>query len=262
MTTKKSAPNYGNWVSTKMIYTFGFISLLLLILTINSIYRFRLLSTMVISIFLIFFLTAFFYFCYSHNAFSEKGGNIQNRIYDLVFDYIQFNGKGKILDIGCGNGGLIIKLAKKYPNSILHGIDYWGGMWGYSEKGCTENAKLEGVDKQIIFKQASASVLPFEANSFDLVISNFVFHEVKDTKNKRDLIREALRVLKPDGYFVFQDLFLSRFYYGQIDNFIDEIKSWDIKEVKFVDTSKSDFIPKALKLPFMIGKIGIIYGIK
>ena len=43
---------------------------------------------------------------------------------------------------------------------------------------------------------------------------------------------------------------------------MNEIKSWGIKEIKFVDTSKSTFIPMALKLPFMIGKIGIIYGEK
>jgi len=35
-----------------------------------------------------------------------------------------------------------------------------------------------------------------------------------------------------------------------------------IKDVKFIDTNKSTFIPKALRLPFMVGKIGIIYGEK
>ena len=260
--SKVSVPEYGNWVSKKMIYAFGITSFILLVLTMIFLFHFKLIFTILIGFLLLIFLMSFIYFCYAHNAFSERGGNIQNKIYDLIFEYIEFNGIGKIIDIGCGNGGLTIRLAKKYPNSNLFGIDYWGGMWGYSEKSCIDNAKSESVDKQIVFKQASASSLPYNVNTFDLAISNFVFHEVNDTKNKKDLIKEALRVLKPGGCFVFQDLFLSSFYYGNIDDLINEIKSLGIKDVKFVDTSKSTFIPKALRLPFMVGKIGIIYGEK
>jgi hypothetical protein len=40
------------------------------------------------------------------------------------------------------------------------------------------------------------------------------------------------------------------------------IRSWGIREVAFADTSDSEFILKALRLPFMLGRIGIIYGKK
>jgi SAM-dependent methyltransferase len=260
--SRDSFPDYGNWVSKKMVITIGIISFCLLILTMIALFHFKLVFTIVIVLLFMLFLVSFIYFFYAHIAFSDRGGNIQNKIYDLVFKYIEFNGFGKILDIGCGNGKLTIRLAKKFPNSYLYGIDYWGGMWGYSEKSCTDNAMCEGVDSQIIFKKASASSLPFDENTFDMAISNFVFHEVIDTKKKIVLIKEALRILKPGGSFVFQDLFLSSFYYGNIDNLIDEIKSWGIDELRFVNTSESKFIPKALRLPFMIGKIGIIYGKK
>jgi len=255
-------PEYGNWVSKKMIYSFGLITLCLLIFSLISLFHLKFIITILIGLLFFLFLISFIYFLYAHQAFSSKGGNIQNKIYNLIFDYIKFNGSGKIIDIGCGNGGLTIKLAIKYPNANIVGIDYWGGMWGYSEKSCRDNAKSEGVDKQIEFKQTSASSLPFDDSTFDLAVSNFVFHEVRDTKNKKDLIKEALRVVKPGGHFVFQDLFLSNFYYGNIDKLIIELKSWGLKEVIFVDTSKSPFIPTALRLPFMIGKIGIIYGEK
>ena len=263
MTTgKTSVPEYGNWIPKKMIYQIGIISFCLLILTSISLFRFKLIFNVLIVLLLVFFLLSLIYSCYAHRAFSEKGGNIQNRIHDLIFEYIEFKGAGKIIDIGCGNGGLIIRLAKKYPDSDLFGIDYWGGIWGYSEKSCMDNAKAEGVDKQITFRQASASSLPYDENTFDLAVSNLVFHEVKDTKNKKDLIKEALRVLKPGGNFVFQDLFLSGSLYGNIDELINTIKAWGINEVRFADTSKSTFIPTALRLPFMVGKIGILYGEK
>ena len=41
-----------------------------------------------------------------------------------------------------------------------------------------------------------------------------------------------------------------------------QVERWGIAEVSFLDTSTSDFIPRALKLPFMLGKISIIYGTK
>jgi SAM-dependent methyltransferase len=169
---------------------------------------------------------------------------------------------GKVLDIGCGNAALVIKLAKKYPQAMVTGIDYWGGKWGYSKEACEKNAEIEGVANQTAFRKASASSLPFEGNYFDAVVSNFVFHEVKDSRDKREVIREALRVVKKDGVFAFQDLFLVKGIYGEVDDLLATIRSWGIQDVKFVDTSGAGFIPALLKLPFMVGSIGIIYGTK
>ena len=104
--------------------------------------------------------------------------------------------------------------------------------------------------------------IPFEDGFFDAAVSNFVFHEVNDAKDKRELIREALRVIRKSGSFAFQDLFLVKGLYGEVDDLLETIRDWGIDEVSFIDTSVSDFIPRALKLPFMTGKIGIIYGTK
>jgi len=43
---------------------------------------------------------------------------------------------------------------------------------------------------------------------------------------------------------------------------VKDIRSWDVQEAAFADTSKSELIPRALKLPFMIGPIGMIHGVK
>lgn len=50
--------------------------------------------------------------------------------------------------------------------------------------------------------------------------------------------------------------------YGRIDDLLANIKEWGIQEVHFIDTSKSAFIPMTLRPPFMVGTIGIIYGVK
>ena len=37
---------------------------------------------------------------------------------------------------------------------------------------------------------------------------------------------------------------------------------WGTERVDFLNTSDSEFIPKALELPFIVGAIGILYGEK
>jgi len=192
-------PDYGNWVSTKLVYVPGLIAVFLAVLSfmIPLLRGFALLSFL-----------CFGYFAYARYRFSPKGGNIQARIIGLALGYLRWNGKGKAIDIGCGNGPLTIGLAKDYPDARITGIDYWGPAWEYSKDLCERNAQLEGVSQRVTFQRASASKLPFDDETFDFAISNPVFHEVKDLANKREVIKEALRVVKKGGRFVFQDLYL------------------------------------------------------
>ncbi|MFH1091271.1 MAG: methyltransferase domain-containing protein [Pseudomonadota bacterium] len=204
----------------------------------------------------------FFYLAYARYRFSPQGGDIQSRIRDLLLARLDWDGEGRALDIGCGNGPLAIKLAERHPQARVTGIDYWGGAWEYSQSVGERNAKIVGVADRVTFQRASASALPFEDESFAAAVSNFVFHEVRDAKDKRAVIREALRVVKKGGAFAFQDLFLFKKVFGEIDDLLETVRSWGVEQVEFEDTSGSDFIPRALKLPFMLGTIGLLYGRK
>ena len=179
-----------------------------------------------------------------------------------MIENLDWDGEGKALDIGCGNGPLAVNLAKKYPNANVVGIDYWGGQWDYSKETCERNAQLEGVGARVSFQKASAVQLPFPDGYFDAVVSNLVFHEVSSARDKIGLIREALRVLKKGGTFSLQDLFLIKKIYGDTDELIATLKNYGLTEVEFVATRDSKFIPRIFRLPFMIGTIGLIKGQK
>ncbi len=247
-------PHYGNWVSAKMIYIPGALALVFLILSLIFALPLLIMSGL--------FFLVFIYFGYARYRFSPKGGNIQSRLQDLLVDRLEWEGNGRALDIGCGNGSVTIMTAKRFPTAQVIGIDYWGGVWDYSKGVCERNAGIEGVAGRVTFQRASASALPFKDGCFDAVASNLVFHMVSDVKDKRELIKEALRVVKRGGRFAFQDLFLWKIVYGEVDGLLETIRSWGIERIEFMDTSDSDFIPKALKLPFMVGTIGILYGQK
>ena len=83
-----------------------------------------------------------------------------------------------------------------------------------------------------------------------------------DVRDKREVIQEALRVVKPGGKFVFQDLFLIEREFGRMDDLLETIRGWGIRKVEFVETRNASFIPPALKLPFMVGTMGILAGEK
>lgn len=249
----KEKPDYGNWVSKRLICMLAGMIIVLLGLSLIS-HLFIIMATLLFA--------PFVYFAYAYYKFSPRGGNIQVKIRNLVLDCIDWDGWGTAIDIGCGNGALAIELAKRYPKAYVTGIDSWIGIWDYSREGCERNAEIECVTDRLIFQKASATALPFEDDSFDLAISNFVFHAVRDAKDKRDVIKEALRVVKKGGKFAFQDLFPVKKLYGEVDDLLETIKGWGIRSVSYVNTSNSDSIPRPLKLPFMVGAIGIIYGTK
>ncbi|MBN2547677.1 MAG: class I SAM-dependent methyltransferase [Anaerolineales bacterium] len=247
------APNYGNWVGSKFIYIPGIMGLAFLGLAFFF-------PALVVLAGLFLLLAA--YFIYARYLFAPQGENVQGQIRGLLLEHLNWDGAGQALDIGCGNAPLTIELAKKYPRAAFIGIDCWSKGWDYSQSACERNARAEGVDQRVTFHQASASNLPFPDESFDLVVSNLVFHMVADTADKRTVLREALRVVKKDGVFAFQDLFLVEQMYGQMDDLLETMRTWGISQVEFIETRKASFIPAALKLPFMAGTIGMLVGKK
>ena len=244
---------YGNWIAKKLIFLSGFFGFVFLALS-------GLFWALIIPAALFLLVSA--YFLYVRYQFSPKGGNVQDQIWDLVLSNLDWDGEGRALDIGCGNGALTIKLAQKHPKAQIIGIDYWGKNWEYSKHACEQNAQIEGVSERVTFQKASAASLPFDDGYFDATVSNFVFHMVGVAKDKREVVREALRVVKKGGRFSFQDEFLVKQLFGDIDDLIDTIKSWGISKAQFVQTRDADFIPRALKLPFILGTIGLLRGEK
>jgi SAM-dependent methyltransferase len=246
-------PNYSNWVAKRLIFAplglglaFAGLAFLFWPLFIPA----------------VLFLLAAAYFAYARRSFAPAGGNVQAQVQRLVLEALDWKGAGRALDIGCGNGPLTIGMAQKYPSARVTGIDFWGASWEYSKGVCERNAEIEGVAERVNFRKASAAALPFEDGSFDAAVSNLCFHEVAEAKNKRAVLREALRVVRKGGRFAFQDLFLWKSLYGSPEELVAAVRSWGITKVEFIPTRDRPFIPKGLKLPFMVGTIAILCGEK
>jgi SAM-dependent methyltransferase len=148
-----------------------------------------------------------------------NGDDVQGRIHQLLIDSV--GKEGRLLDIGCGSGQLLVRFTKSAPGDYV-GIDYWGSDWEYSRAQAERNAALENVNG-IRFQQGSASSLPFENAHFGRVVSSLTFHEVRDVKDKTASIAEALRVLAPGGRFAFIDLFDDPKFYTSRQTVLDAV---------------------------------------
>jgi ubiquinone/menaquinone biosynthesis C-methylase UbiE len=98
-----------------------------------------------------------------------------------------------ILDVGCGGGRTIEKLAE--IASVIYGIDYAEGSVAASRE---HNASLIEAGR-VVIQKASVSQLPFPDNTFDLVTAIETQYYWPDLKGD---MREILRVLKPAGRLV------------------------------------------------------------
>src|SRR5262245_22433361 len=188
--------NFGNWIRIRIVL--GFLVTGLILVALSAVIPIALVRV-ALWVLAGVVLATFAYLAYVYYQFSERGGGVQRRLWNLVIDQLPGDPRGQVLDIGTGNGPVAILLAAKYPDVRVTGIDYWGAAWEYSQLVCEQNAAALGVAERTRFQKASASKLPFEDGAFDAAISHFVFHEVADAPDKRAVIREALRVVRQGG---------------------------------------------------------------
>jgi ubiquinone/menaquinone biosynthesis C-methylase UbiE len=170
--------------------------------------------------------------------------------------------KGRILDIGSGNGVLAVKVAQHHNEVEVVGIDDWGKNWEYSKHVCEKNAQVAQVKNRVHFQKGDAAKLDFASEIFDGAISNLTFHEVQSAADKREVLREALRVLKPGGRFAFVDYFYEAKFYGKASDFEECLRGLRLSQFEYKPLRDLIAIPMLLRHPKILGKVGIIYGRK
>jgi ubiquinone/menaquinone biosynthesis C-methylase UbiE len=111
-------------------------------------------------------------------------------IYDFMYQRIPERIKNKdVLEIATGPG-LLAKHVAPYARKII-ATDYSDGMIAEARKGTYSG--------NLVFEKADAADLPYDDDSFDVVIIANALHIVPDPKK---VLKEIDRVLKPDGLLI------------------------------------------------------------
>jgi len=137
---------------------------------------------------------------------ASRSGKVSGR--EHLLDLIPWNGREQVLDVGCGHGLMLVGAAKRLSTGKAIGIDLW-----HSEDQADNrpdmplsNAQLEGVADRVAVQTADMRHLPFADESFNVVLSHWVVHNLHAAEERSQALAEMVRVLKPGGYIVLADI--------------------------------------------------------
>jgi SAM-dependent methyltransferase len=118
-----------------------------------------------------------------------------SKVTDWGLSQISIEKDATILDVGCGGGRTVSKLAAAATQGKVYGIDY------SSESVAIANrTNRQWIDMgRVEIREASVSQLPFPADTFDLVTAVETHFWWPDLPAD---MREVLRVLKPGGTLI------------------------------------------------------------
>lgn len=123
---------------------------------------------------------------------------------DWLIDKIDFEKSPKILEVACNEAENIMNFARKYKNQN-YGIDLNEKAIGSAKKKIINNNLSDYVKVQV----ADATKLPFEDESFDIVINEAMLTMLSDTQKEKAL-SEYYRVLKKGGLILTHDVMLEK----------------------------------------------------
>jgi len=109
----------------------------------------------------------------------------------------QHLGEVRILEVGCGGGG-ILPLLVYYGATpgLMHGLDIDGAR--------VRSARTRFP--AIHFTRADATHLPVRHGSYHIVLQSTMFSSILDPADRKAAAAELLRVLRPEGFIVWFDL--------------------------------------------------------
>ena len=244
-------PDYKNWVPKGMVYAFLITTLVCAILCVVC---GAVLGGMLKIVLMIVFALgaigcgAYYGWCvYAYNMFSYEGKRkLSKDIVGGIAGQITLKDGDRVLDVGCGSGALSIAVAKRNKRANVIGCDKWGKEYAsFSKALCYDNAAAEGV-RNVNFRQGDATKLPFADESFDVIVSNYVYHNIP-AKDRQAILLESLRTLKKGGTFAIHDIF-SKSKYGDMQAFMQTLKTMGYTSVRLIDTADGLFMePKEAK---------------
>lgn len=116
-------------------------------------------------------------------------------IHRRILDYIELPDRPLVLDLGCGTGRLLDRLAARFPTLMGTGLDL-------SREMLRQARQRNQHHPQLIFVSGNAEALPFAESQFDAVFNTISLLHYPDADR---VFAQVSRVLKDRGRFYLAD---------------------------------------------------------
>jgi len=118
-------------------------------------------------------------------------GRFSYRFYCLLLEQVKLRPDATVLDVGCGTGTMLRKIADTCPING-YGIDMSENMLEEAKRKCPE----------MNIQHSRCEQTPFEDSTFDTLTTCMAYHHFED---KKGFAKEAARILKPGGCLYIAD---------------------------------------------------------
>ncbi len=141
-----------------------------------------------------------------HEVMAEESGlsvlsSLESHVLPLVPELVAKLERGAaMLDVGCGRGLIIMRLAELYPQSHFTGIDLCHETISFA-KGEVARRRLTNVTLEV--HDASDFDESARPEAFDIVAT---FDAIHDQAKPLSVLKGIHRTLKPDGIYLMQDI--------------------------------------------------------
>jgi len=135
-----------------------------------------------------------------HNFVASKGERVPPRM-ARALQLMNLESGMRVLDMGCGRGEIVLHAARRGAKVV--GIDYSAACLTLTRR--TLEIASERDRARVTLRQADATALPFRDEAFERVLMLDIVEHLFDWQISRAL-REAYRVLSPQGYLVLHTL--------------------------------------------------------
>ncbi|MEA5497384.1 class I SAM-dependent methyltransferase [Limnoraphis robusta] len=116
-------------------------------------------------------------------------------VHKRLLDYAELGDQANILDLGCGTGRLLDRIAKQFPTVTATGVDL-------SNEMIYQARSRNLYPQRLSFTTANVESLPFAEHQFDAVFCTISFLHYP---HPQQVFAEINRILRPGGCFYLAD---------------------------------------------------------
>lgn len=149
----------------------------------------------------------------------------------------------QILDLGCSVGHSTLPYTSAYPQAQVWGIDLSPSLLRYAI------ARARVLNQAVYFSQQNAESTEFADQSFDLVVSHILLHEIPGVARQR-VFAESYRLLKPGGMMVHLESKLFLAPPTMVARYFRDTEVWANSEPYLASSTFADFPAYALAAGF------------